>query len=358
MSRRPIRSLVLSLVAAVSIAALGAGFAGASSLQSMLDGALQPSSAPALLAPLPKAAGQAGPANRSRPPGPNPPATPNCPPPAIRASMRAGSAALAVVLLAASAAPLGAQEYPTPVPNIRTTSAPALHALAQQREVHERFRIGLQAEQQRNWGAAAAEFERIVAIHPPEPQYSTAQYDLGIAYANAHRLDDSARAFRAAIAGDPGFLAAMANLISVDLMRGDLRDARAAADRFVALAPDSARALYSRGIVALQSGDAAAAQSDFGKLVQNDPQYALAHYNFGLAQVKLGRMGSAEHEFEIALDLAPAYARARFALGTVLLREGKRAQARAAFDRVVRDAGGDPALANLAVAMRDSIHAP
>lgn len=52
MSRRPIRSLVLSLVAAVSIAALGAGFAGASSLQSMLDGALQPSSAPALLAPI------------------------------------------------------------------------------------------------------------------------------------------------------------------------------------------------------------------------------------------------------------------------------------------------------------------
>jgi tetratricopeptide (TPR) repeat protein len=98
--------------------------------------------------------------------------------------------------------------------------------------------------------------------------------------------------------------------------------------------------------------------NDFGKLVQNDPQYALAHYNFGLAQVKLGRLDSAEHELEVALDLAPAYARARFALGTVLLREGKRAQARAAFDRVVRDAGGDPALINLALAMRDSIHAP
>ena len=56
-----------------------------------------------------------------------------------------------------------------------------------------------------------------------------------------------------------------------------------------------------------------------------------------------------------SVDLAPAYGRARFALGTVLLHEGKRAQARAAFAAVAGDAGTDPALRNLAVAMRDAI---
>lgn len=251
------------------------------------------------------------------------------------------------------------QAYPTPAhPLPRTTSAPQLRAFAQQREIHERFRIGLDAEQRRDWNAAAPEFERIIALQPPEPQFSTAYYDLGIAYANLHRLDDAARAFQSAIDGDPGFLAAMANLISVDLARRDLRGARAMGDRFVQAAPDSARALYARGIVALQSGDFATAQSDFGKLVQNDPQYAVAHYNFGLAQVRLQQYASAEHEFTLALDLAPSYARARFALGTVLLREGKRAEARTAFDRVARDSSGDPALQNLAVSMRDAIHAP
>jgi tetratricopeptide (TPR) repeat protein len=273
--------------------------------------------------------------------------------------MRSRIAALTLIGVATCAGVAFSQTYPSsnrPVP--RTTSAPVLRALAIQREVHERFRIGLDAEQHRNWNAAAAEFERIIALRPPEPQFSTAYYDLGIAYANAQRLDDAARAFQSAITGDPGFLAAMANLISVDLARHDLRGARAVADTFLRAAPDSARGLYSHGMVALQSGDYAAAQRDFGRLVQNDPQYAVAHYDFGLSQVRLGQYASAEHEFSVALDLAPDYARARFALGTVLLREGKRAEARAAFDRVARDPSGDPALQNLAVSMRDAIHAP
>lgn len=274
--------------------------------------------------------------------------------------MRVSLTALTLIgFSAACTAGAFAQTYPAPAqPQPRTTSVPELHAAARRREVHERFRIGLDAEERRDWKAAAAEFERIIELRPSEPQFSTAYYDLGIAYANQNRLDDAASAFRSAIAGDPGFLAAMANLVSVDLQRRDLRDAKAVAARFLQAAPDSARSLYSHGLVALQSGDAAAAQADFGKLVQNDPQYAVAHYDFGLAQVKLGSYASAEHEFTVALDLAPNYARARFALGTVLLREGKRTDARAAFDRALRDAAGDPALQNLALSMRDAIHTP
>lgn len=277
--------------------------------------------------------------------------------------MRVRVGVLTLMGFAACVASARPQAYPsaypanaTPLP--RTTSAPALRLQAQEREVHERFRIGLAAEQSRNWSAALPEFERIIALRPPQPQFSTAFYDAGIAYANLRRLDEAAAAFQSALAGDPGFLAAMANLISVDLARRDMAGARAAADRLLRAAPDSARGLYSHGIVALRNGDAAAARSDFGRLVQNDPQYAVAHYDFGLAQVKLGEYASAEHEFGVALNLAPSYARARFALGTVLLREGKRAEARTAFDRAVRDASGDPALQNLALSMRDSIHAP
>ena len=245
--------------------------------------------------------------------------------------------------------------YPTATPVPRTTSAPALRALAEQREVLERFHLGLDAERRGDWQAASAEFERIIALHPAEPQNSTARYDLAIAYVNLHRLDDAAQQLQDAIARDPGFLAAMANLIAVDLDRGDLRDARAVADRFVAAAPDSARAMYERGLVALRLGDSATAQNDFGRLLHANPAYAVAHYDLGLAQAHANRYDSAEREFQLALDLAPGYARARFALGTILLREGKRTQARAAFDIVAADAAGDPALRNLAVAMRDAI---
>ena len=262
-------------------------------------------------------------------------------------------AVLLVVLTGANGA--HAQTYAGGTPAPRTNDPQQLRTITIAREIHERFRIGLDAEARAQWSAAAAEFERITSLHPAEPQQSTAQYDLGIAYANLHRYDDSAREFRAAISGDSEFLAAMANLIAVDISRGDLREARAVAGRFVSLAPDSARALYSHGVVALRAGDLEGAKDDFSRLLRSDPSYAVAHYDMGVAQAGLGEYPAAQREFALALDLDPAYARARFALGTVLLRLGRRSEARAAFDRAAADAASDPALHNLAVSMRDAI---
>ena len=248
-----------------------------------------------------------------------------------------------------------AQTYPMNAPVPKTTSAPALRDLAAQREVEERFTIGLDALSRRDWQGAAQEFERVIALDPHEPKGSTARYDLAIADANLGRNDDAAVALRSAIALDPGFLAAMANLVSIDLSRGDLREARAVADRFVGLAPDSARALYARGIVALRAGDGGTARDDFGKLLHLNPAYAVAHYDLALAEERLGHIDAAERELRTALSLAPTYARAEFALGAVLLREGRRSEAREAFVQTMRDASGDPALLNIAAAMRDSI---
>ncbi|MBV9718922.1 MAG: tetratricopeptide repeat protein [Candidatus Eremiobacteraeota bacterium] len=263
---------------------------------------------------------------------------------------------LLVALLIQAATGFGlAQTYAPRSPVPRTTSLPELRAIAARREIEERFTIGLDLQARGDWEAARGEFEQIVVLHPSEPQGSTAHYDLAIAYSNLHRNDDAARELRAAIALDPDFLAAMANLVSIDLARGDLREARKVADRYVALAPASARALYSRGIVALQSGDNAVARADFGKLLSENPSYAVAHYDLALAEERLGRYDAAERELQSALVLAPAYARARFALGVVLLREGEHAKARDEFARATVDAAGDPGLANIAAAMRDSI---
>ncbi|HET6276143.1 MAG TPA: tetratricopeptide repeat protein [Candidatus Cybelea sp.] len=251
-----------------------------------------------------------------------------------------------------------AQTYSTPSPEPRTTSVPQMRALAIRREIEERFTIGINAQARGDSAGAALEFERIIALHPPEPKGSTAHYDLASAYANLKRYDDAARELRAALALDPGFLAAMANLISVDIARGDLTEARGIANRYLMLAPDSARALYSRGIVALQGGDPATAREDFGKLLHANPSYAVAHYDLALAEERLNRYQEAERELRTALTLAPGYARARFALGVVLLREGDHAGARAEFAQATLDAGGDPALQNIAASMRDSIKPP
>lgn len=258
-----------------------------------------------------------------------------------------------MIVLALSCA-AGAQRYATPVP--RTTSLPALHQIARDRQISEHFRLGIAAEQKGDYAAALPQFAAIVALRPPEPKYSTAQYDLGVAYANLHRQLEAASAFEAAIAADPGFLAAMANLVAVDLLAGNIAGARAVADRFIKAAPDSARALYSRGIVALQQNDLTIARSDFSQLLSSNPRYAIAHYDLGVVESRAKNWNGAQREFSLALDIAPQYARARFALGTVLLRQGRRAEARAQFERVAQDSNGDTALQNLAQALRDAIH--
>ena len=259
-----------------------------------------------------------------------------------------------IVALIAGGQVARAQQYGAHTPIPQTTSAPAMRNLAVQREIHERFRLGLDAEARADWRAAIPEFTRIAALQPGEPQHSTTVYNLGIAYAGLHRYNDAAMAFKDAISRDPEFLAAYANVIAVDLERRDLTEAKTFSDRFVRLAPESARALYTRGLVGLHTGDLNAAIEDFGKLLARNPSYAVAHYDLGLAHARMSQWSQAEREFTTAVDLAPSYARARFALATVLLREGRRQEARAALDATLRDAS-DPVLRNLALALRDSL---
>ena len=245
-------------------------------------------------------------------------------------------------------------QYAQPTQAPRTTDARALAAQAREREIHERFARGVRDEERGDWSAAAAEFRRVVTLDPPEPRGSTARYDLALAEIQLGHDAVAAGLLAEALHRDPRFAAAAANLVALQLRRGDLAAAKAAGDRFVAIAPDSAMARYGRGIAALKAGDLATARADFRALLESDPGYAVAHYDLALVELKAGRDEAARAELDHALALAPGYARARFALGTVLMRGGRSADARVAFDRCARDAA-DPALRALAIDLRDRL---
>jgi tetratricopeptide (TPR) repeat protein len=266
--------------------------------------------------------------------------------------MRLGLAAAMLLVLAPGAA--GAQDYPQPRPQPRTTDAAAMLGAARQREIRERIEIGFRAELKGEWKRAAAEFARVLTLDPPEPQGSTTRYDLGLAQTNLGQLDAAVASFSSAIALDSDFFAARVNLIAVNLMRNNLTAARRAADELLARRPASARGLYERGLVALRAGDAATALHDFGALLQLNPAYATARYDLALAEMKLERFADAERDLRATLALAPQFARARFALGAVLLRTGQRDQARLAFEAAAQSAQ-DPSLRELANSMRESI---
>ena len=263
-------------------------------------------------------------------------------------------AVASLVALAAVAGGASAQNYSRPIAPPRTTDAGALAAQARERLVHERFVRGVAAEERGDWSAAEAEFRSAVALDPPEPKGSSARYDLALAEAHLGRDDAAVALLQEALHRDPRFAAAAANLVAVQLRRGDLAAARSAADRFVAIAPQSVLAAYARGLVALKAGDVSVARAEFRRLIENDPSYAVAHYDLALAELQAGRDDAASAELGKALELSPGYARARFALGTVLMRAGRRSDARVAFDRCARDAS-DPALRALAIELRDRL---
>ena len=264
--------------------------------------------------------------------------------------------ALAASLLAVAAATgsAWAQTYPGNTTAPRTTDAGVLAARARDREIHERFARGVAAEERGDWAAAVPEFTRVVVLDPPEPKGSTARYDLAIADAHLGRDDAAVPLLNEALHRDPGFAAAAATLVAIQLRRGNVSGARPAADQFVAIAPNAAMAHYSRGLAALRAGDLATARGDFRALLDADPSYAVAHYDLALVELRDGHDDVAQSELQRALALAPGYARARFALGTVLLRGGRRADARIAFDRCAHDAE-DPALRALAIDLRDKL---
>jgi tetratricopeptide (TPR) repeat protein len=261
-----------------------------------------------------------------------------------------------VVLLLALIAPLraGAQAYPGATPAARTTAAAQLEGVALDREVVERFRRGLAAASLLDWKTSAQEFTRVVALDPPEPRGSTARYDLGIALVHSGAYAAAEANFDAALKRDHGFAAAAANLVETALLAGDIALARSAADRFVAIAPDSLRARYSRGLVALKQNDLDTARADFALLIERSPAYALAHYDLAVVEIRSAQYAAAQSELEVALALSPGYTRARFALATLLIRDDRRGDASVNLARVVREAD-DPALRAIAGTLREQI---
>ncbi len=253
---------------------------------------------------------------------------------------------LCVALLLAPARTL-AQTYTAPTEPPRTLDLKAVSALVAAREVHERFRLGLDAEARGDWNAAQAHFRRIIALDPAEPRGSTARYDLALA--EAHLGDDAGAMtlLDAALQRDPGFAAAAANLVTVALHAGDVARASAAAKKLLQIAPASALGRYGAGLAALQAGDYEAARAAFRALLAADPSYAVAYYDLGLAEMQRGALDDAVAALQHAVALSPHYARARFALGGALLRLGRRDDARAQLTRCAVEAS-DPTLRALA----------
>jgi TolB-like protein len=183
-----------------------------------------------------------------------------------------------------------------------------------------------------------------------QPEVYT-QYLLGKRYFSQSNRDAYVRArqaFKKALELDPGFAPAWAGLADATLcvadsaddtqtMLQDQREAVAAAEKAVALAPDLAEAFAARGLLrALLQWDWPGAQSDYERALALAPEDAdvMSHYAFFVLE-PIGLLPKAVAMAQRATELDPLSDRCWIALGALLIESGKVEPGRAMLKRAL-----------------------
>jgi len=140
------------------------------------------------------------------------------------------------------------------------------------------YNCGLLAAASDEPQAAADFFEAALAANPG---YAPAYANLGIAYRQLDRLDEAEAALRRAIDVDPNLFEAHLNLSTV-LMSGSAAsqdEAHASCQRALELKPDSPQAHYNMGNALVRAHDYQAALDHYEHALTLDPEHAGAANN-------------------------------------------------------------------------------
>ena len=121
-----------------------------------------------------------------------------------------------------------------------------------------------------------------------------------------------------AIALDPGYARAYANLGSALAVKGDLVEAVAVFRKALALEPDSLAAHLNLGLALRDTGDLSGALVHLRRVAAGDPENAAIHYELGQTLRQNDDLPGAVAAFERALDLDPERRDAYYALGVAL----------------------------------------
>jgi tetratricopeptide (TPR) repeat protein len=207
--------------------------------------------------------------------------------------------------------------------------------------------LGARALEAGDLARAVAYNERVVAsgLHVGE-----ALSNLALAYNRLGRAADALKAADAAIAQDPGQVAARVNRAVILLDLGRSGEAAREADEVLRRAPQHAGALQvkaraaeaaagggaaSRVEALAARGDLPAAIAEAERAVRERPSDVALHDLLGVLLARSGQERKAVAAFDRALELSPDDADILERLGAVRHRLGDRAAARAAFERVL-----------------------
>ena len=191
------------------------------------------------------------------------------------------------------------------------------------------------AQDQRDVDAAVQFAERSVAV---DPKFAQGYNNLGILLSDAHRLEESERAFLRAISLKPDYARAFTNLAATLLRVERFLDSVAAATKSIALQPDYAHAHYTRGAALFHLARYDESLAALERAVTLDARIADAW----MVAARIFKHRSLFDKAEIALTrvlaLTPKRADARVGLGEVLWNKNRFAEALAHWQAVLAEA--------------------
>lgn len=208
----------------------------------------------------------------------------------------------------------------------------AATALAAGPDVDEYLFAGADAQYRGDLTAAAAAFEKALAV---DPQNEFALNQLGLIQAKTERFDEAAALFDRVIAAAPDNTYARVMRGVLYLRAGDVAKAVGQFQETVRFDPQNANGWYFLGVVYLVEHNLQEAVECLRKAQaagSDDPE---THYRLGLAFSGLDMTANAELEFQRALALNPKHTKALTALGWVLFNDGRRDDAVAAWKTVL-----------------------
>jgi tetratricopeptide (TPR) repeat protein len=174
---------------------------------------------------------------------------------------------------------------------------------------------------------AEAHYRKAVEI---DPQFFSAQVELGNFLQSQGRPDEAVTVYRQAMRGyrraserDPQFAPYHTNLGAALHGLGRQEEALDEYRKVVELDPTNVPAYYNLGKLLGDLGRPQEALKVYRRSIELDPQTAMPHNALGIVLQQLGRPEEAIREFQEALSLQHDYAEAYYNLGQVLLREGR-----------------------------------
>jgi len=159
---------------------------------------------------------------------------------------------------------------------------------------------------ERDPAKALADLDRATTM---DPASALGFYNRGYAQFLLRRYDEALQSYSKAIALNPQFALAYENRCLVETIQArDLAAARADCDKALALGPKVASVHQTRGFLFLKLGDGKQAVAEYDDVLEQDPNSALALFGRGLARLKLGDTAAGENDKHAAVAIDPEVA--------------------------------------------------